>query len=1044
MKLKKFLSLAMAAVMLCGSCVTANADVTVNDVADSMAFDKYTEDTTVLSAVNDVYDAKEKNVDVYDTSIQYNFDGGYLGFDKSTGTITYVYSSEEKIDIPNMIKDVEVTAIGNEAFRYCNSLVEINLPSTLKSIGVKAFKGCTSLQKLVLPEGVTSLGSNMLGETAVKSIVIPKSVQEVKGVSGSEVTTDNGSPFMGADMLTEVIFEDGTTKIPNGFFSGHHTNNEECKVSVTNVVIPASVTEIGYNAFSQCKNLKTIDIPSSVTIMGDFAFQGCSSLEKINIPNGVKSIGEDVFYNCTSLKTIDIPLSVTMIGNEAFRGCSSLENINISSSVTVIGNRALQDCSNLEKINIPKGVKSIGEYAFYNDDKLAEVVIPGSVEKIENYTFENCKNLSKIVIEDGVKKVGEYAFENCPNVTYFSVTNSVEKLSQWSGDTWPYCFEKLETLITGCENSARFINDHYPVYYNNTKKGYRRYDNLRNVTLLNGVTNFNFSGCGALINVTFAADSAIEDIPLYAFGGCYNIIDIKLPQSVKKINTGAFAYSRIRKITIPKNVETIEDGAFCGCEYLYEIKVDNDNKYYKDIDGILFDKNVKTLVKFPSYYAAYNKVKSYTIPDTVEKIEYGAFGLGGDPNNNGFEHEWYNTLYEGAYDYLYLGYNDAYLTNIKIPKSVKEIGDWAFTDCSGLTSIDIPNGISKIGIGVFENCRSLENIELPSGVSEIGERAFRGCEKLKSITIPASVNEIYCDIFIDCTNLKDVYYGGSEQEWNNKYIVDDYLDVPDFVVHFNSGSLPTTVTTTETTTVTTTETTTETTTATTTATTTETTTATTTETTTEATTEAGVLNDNISYSFGSGKLNLSGSGEMPDMSESDIWGGIKADVRSAETGEGITKIGESAFEDFTSLNEVLMTPDIAEIGDKAFSGCSSLKELYIPDTVTSIGALAFEGMDGAVIYNYSNVEIDQTHYGTSNVTVINTSLEKGDPNCDNRLTADDAENILSKVLDEVYKPKIERVTRDIYPYTDINGDSVLTAFDAASVLTKVLDDTFEL
>ena len=251
-------------------------------------------------------------------------------------------------------------------------------------------------------------------------------------------------------------------------------------------------------------------------------------------------------------------------------------------------------------------------------------------------------------------------------------------------------------------------------------------------------------------------------------------------------------------------------------------------------------------------------------------------------------------------------------------------------------------------------------------------------------------------------------------------------------------------TTTETTTATTTVTTTETTTETTTATTTETTTVTTTETTTEATTEAGVLNDNISYSFGSGKLNLSGSGEMPDMGKSDIWGGIKADVRSAETGEGITKIGESAFEGFTSLNEVLMTPDIAEIGDKAFSGCSSLKELYIPDTVTSIGALAFEGMDGAVIYNYSGVEIDQTHYGTSNVTVINASLEKGDSNCDNRLTADDAENILSKVLDEVYKPKIERVTRDIYPYVDINSDSVLTAFDAASVLTKVLDDTFEL
>ena len=212
---------------------------------------------------------------------------------------------------------------------------------------------------------------------------------------------------------------------------------------------------------------------------------------------------------------------------------------------------------------------------------------------------------------------------------------------------------------------------------------------------------------------------------------------------------------------------------------------------------------------------------------------------------------------------------------------------------------------------------------------------------------------------------------------------------------------------------------------------------------TETTNKTGVLNENISYIFGSGNLNVTGSGEMPDMSKSDVWDDIKAGVRSAGTGEGITKIGESAFEGFTSLEDMIMSHDIAEIGDRAFSGCSSLKELYIPDTVTTIGALAFEGMDGAVIYNYSGVEIDQTHYGTSNVTVINASIKKGDANCDNTLTADDAEDILSKTLNIIYEPKIEHITKDIYPYVDINSDGVLTAYDAVLVLTKVLDNTFE-
>ena len=91
--------------------------------------------------------------------------------------------------------------------------------------------------------------------------------------------------------------------------------------SLSNIVIPASVTSIGDSAFCGCRSLSSIIIPASVTSIGDNAFCGCLSLSKIVIPASVTSIGDGAFSDCRSLSNIDIPDSVTSIGNSAFFYC---------------------------------------------------------------------------------------------------------------------------------------------------------------------------------------------------------------------------------------------------------------------------------------------------------------------------------------------------------------------------------------------------------------------------------------------------------------------------------------------------------------------------------------------------------------------------------------------------------------------------------------------------------------------------------------------------------------------------------------------------
>ena len=109
-------------------------------------------------------------------------------------------------------------------------------------------------------------------------------------------------------------------------------------------------------AFFCCRSLSDIVIPSSVTSIGNRAFLSCLSLSKIVIPSSVTSIGDSAFFWCRSLSDIVIPSSVTSIGVSAFRCCGSLSKIVIPSSVTSIGDRAFYNCK--FPYNLKKELKS--------------------------------------------------------------------------------------------------------------------------------------------------------------------------------------------------------------------------------------------------------------------------------------------------------------------------------------------------------------------------------------------------------------------------------------------------------------------------------------------------------------------------------------------------------------------------------------------------------------------------------------------------------------------------------------------------------------
>ena len=343
--------------------------------------------------------------------VKYAVEGGYLTFDKKTGTVTDCDSSVTKANIPHTIKGVTVTSIGGSAFRYCTSLTSVTIPDSVTSIGEEAFYGCWDLTRLTIPGSVTSIDKDAFCFcSSLTSVTIPDSV-----------TSIGDSAFYGCESLTSVTIPDSVTSIGSCAFYG-------C-ASLTSVTIPDSVTSIGGSAFYGCTSLTSVTIPDSVTSIGDYAFYGCESLTSVAIPGSVTSIGWSAFYGCASLTSVTIPDSVTSIGNCAFASCTSLTGIWVAEGNSHYANDASGVLFNKDKTTlvqcpgafaaytIPNSVTSIGEYAFSHCTSLTSVTIPNSVTSIGEHAFSDCTSLTSVTISDSVTSIGEYAFYDCTSLT---------------------------------------------------------------------------------------------------------------------------------------------------------------------------------------------------------------------------------------------------------------------------------------------------------------------------------------------------------------------------------------------------------------------------------------------------------------------------------------------------------------------------------------------------------------------------------------------------------------------------------------------------
>ena len=299
---------------------------------------------------------------------------------------------------------------------------------------------------------------------------------------------------------------------------------------------------------------------------------------------------------------------------------------------------------------------------------------------------------------------------------------------------------------------------------------------ITSVTLPDGMYSIGhnaFNGCSSLTSIELP--DALVNIGDNAFAGCTNLTSLVIPNAVTSIGKNTFnGCSSLTTITLGSNIEEINGETFNNMMGLTEIKVALDNPYFTSIDGNLYSKDGKVLIK----YATGKKEEVFNMPSSVEKIAAYAFDNvtnlkkinisnnlyeienKGISNLENLEYtEFDNAYYLGnesnPYQILFK-IKDQEISSVNVHQLTKVIYAEAFLNCTLLENVVIQEGLISIGDYAFKGCTNIKIMKLPTTVFTIGKAAFEDCNSLEEINIPNSVWELLDSTFNNCISLKNI------------------------------------------------------------------------------------------------------------------------------------------------------------------------------------------------------------------------------------------------------------------------------------------------
>ena len=603
-----------------------------------------------------------------------------------------------------------VKEIGNRAFYgiylesrvYLSELDLSKISSTLE-FGEYAFARCNSLESVEITDNVGPMEfSSVFYKCAklreVKASDTNPNFESVDGVlytKGRETIVYFPSGYTG-----NFTIDSATKRIGGGVFNGRE--------NVTEITIPASVIEIGENAFEGCANLISVtflepasDEQAEPLTVGDAAFYNCTGLTSIELPartksigasafnqskaanaklaeitlnEGLETIGENAFCNAGALTSITIPSTVTEIGARAFY-LSALQTVTFAENqngVTplTLGNYVFACCSSLKSATLRKGTKNIPAYAFQNDKLLEAVTIPSTVTNDNSNglyavgvsAFDGCGALNNLVFELGGEAPLSFAQKAFNECTSLEVLNLPKRISPFNG--------KYDIFQMG-DGSA---------LYN------------ANANMAFGTSPEKAVGYGGEKKYPIKEYNVVED------GGDYTSYDGVL-YTADKTMVLMCPFGKEGNVEIAKETTTFRPGAFYGCQFITSITFQDGG----DADLIIPDGDSGLKGSTNRVFYACWRLATITFPSRIKSIGSFAFYGGGNStqvkNENGVN--------------VSVKYERTALTEVTFAQNsrLESIGEGAFKTTL-ITEFTLPESVTEVGANVFADNSTTDKSKL--------------------------------------------------------------------------------------------------------------------------------------------------------------------------------------------------------------------------------------------------------------------------------------------------------------------------------------------
>ncbi len=683
------------------------------------------------------------------------------------------------------------------------------------------------------------------------------------------------------------------------------------------IVIPTDldgrpVKAIGREAFRGCSSLSSILIPSSVTTMGWAAFSGCSDLQmvtsEISTPFAVDIFGGSNASNATLI-----------VPKDSRNGYKNTDGWGFA--FIYEDGETIYDRTQTDEQGVSYTLKQADDGSFYysvtghSDELNAEIVIPTDldgcpVKTIEEYAFSSCTDLTSVTIPNSVTTMGWAAFLGCSDLQM--VTSEIS--TPFAVDVFVGSNASNATLVVPKGSRTDYKSTDGWGFAFIYEDGETIYD--RTQTDEQGVSyTLKQADDGSFYySVTGHSDEMNAEIVIPAdIGGC----------PVRNIEGGGFRdCSNLTSITIPNSVTSIGERAFWGCNGLTSITLPSSVtcEGYDPFNGTSLN-DVKIVILDYSEFCNNTGIKvfGYSVPIHLLDNE-------GNEITEYVIPEGVTSICDRAFFFC------SNLSSITIPEGVTTIGREAFRGCSSLSSIMIPSSVTTMGWAAFSDCSDLQmvtsEISTPFAVDVFGgsnasnatlivpkdsRNGYKNTDGWGFAFIYEEGETLYDREQNDEQGIKytlmqaddgSFYYSvtGHSDEMDTEIIIPTDLDgCPVITIEELAFSSCTDLT--------------------------------------SVTIPNSITSIGRDAFYGCGLVSVTIPNSVTTIGDDAFY--ECRDLTSVKIGNGIASIGYRLFSDCENLTSVKMGKNVSSIGKYAFNGCSSLASITLPDVLESIGDFAF-------------------------------------------------------------------------------------------------------